>query len=81
MKQVYRVKSNILFKRTQLVGKYKLLEKGTEEECFKRLEVAAKKLVEQARWASYMSPINELRKPLLELRLARRTTAPSPGQL
>jgi hypothetical protein len=71
MKRVYRVKTNF-FGRPQIVGKSKLLKDVTVAEAQERLEKAAIELVKRARWAAYMSPINELRKPLLELRMARR---------
>lgn len=72
MKQAYRIKTNT-FDRTQIVGKGRMLKTDcTVEEAYARLELAAARLLKEARWTGYGSPINELRKPLLELRLARR---------
>ena len=61
----------------------RILKKLSVEDAYKQLEEAVIKIVENAQWASpwngfmnkgrrMKSPINELRKPLLELRLARR---------
>jgi hypothetical protein len=76
MKQVYRSKSNVLFSRPQLCGKARSLKVGcTIDEAVARLEHAANELVKNARWSGFMSPINELRRPLLELKLARRKKA------
>lgn len=72
MKQVYRVNRN-LFDRPQLCGKSRCLRVNcTIDEALARLEQAATELVKHARWSGFMSPINELRRPLLELKLARR---------
>ncbi len=74
MKQVYQVKTNF-FNRPQIVGKGRKLSAKTIEEAQANLEAAANRLVTEARWAGFMSPINELRLPLLELRLLRRKVA------
>lgn len=61
----------------------RILKKLTVEDAYKQLEDAAIKLVKTAQWKSpfngfmnkgrkMKSPINELRKPLLELRLAKK---------
>ena len=61
----------------------RILNKLSVKDAYKQLEDAAIKLVKKAQWASpyngfmnkgrrMKSPINELRKPLLELRLAKK---------
>ena len=71
--QIFPTKYNP-FNRPQLCGKARsgLSVSVTEREAFDKLEKAAAELVKHARWSGYMSKINELRRPLLELRLARR---------
>ena len=60
-----------------------ILKKRTVEDAVKALEQASWELVRKAQWSSpyngfkvgarrTKSPINELRQPLLELRLARK---------
>jgi len=43
-----------------------------ESEALKNLELAATKLVKDARWTPYCTKINELRIPLIQLKLARK---------
>ena len=72
MKQVYRVKTN-LDNRPQICGKARAGVKDISMlQALLNLESAAKELVKSARWAGFQSPINELRRPLLEIKLARR---------
>ena len=74
MKQVYRIKTNY-WHRPQLCGKGRVLRRMTVFEAQAQLERAAEQLVRDARWHGWMTPIDQLRKPLLELRLARRARA------
>jgi len=71
MKHDYRITTN-WNNRPQLVGKGRLLKSKTVLEAMDRLEQAAAKLVKEACWYPYCTPVNSLRVPLLELRLLRR---------
>lgn len=74
MRQTLRIKSN-LFNRPEVCGKARCLKVDcTLQEAYERLEKAADDLVKHARWAGYMSTINELRRPLLEIKLAKLKT-------
>lgn len=44
----------------------------SEADALRNLEAAVEQMVKQGRWYPYYSKINQLRKPLLQLRLARR---------
>ncbi len=54
-------------------NKKEYLRPCSETEALAALELAAAKIVKHARWCNFSrSKINELRRPLLQLRLARR---------
>lgn len=44
----------------------------TEADALKALELAAERLVKDARWHPFRSKINQLRRPLIALRMARK---------
>jgi hypothetical protein len=63
---------NSIFNRKTITQLRERYSKCTEAEALAKLEQAANRLVKEARWSGYKSKINELRIPLLQLRMARR---------